>query len=189
MDLCYGTWVYTLLNDEIIEHCKEKYEVVEVYPRFRDTVEPVSIVLDIILNVLDLYHILPAEANSPEFVYDGCVIERIYGEALKDKDGKVTLMPLIRVPARIAADSDELKKSGFVERLILDDDGKPAKFGYIFSWPFGRALENEEKYKAAIDYWERDNCPTKAIFAKVEEYYQALKEKYDHISEIDDDNF
>ena len=189
LDLCYGTWVYTILNDEIIERYKEKNNIVERYPKFRDSIEPVSIVLAIILNVLDLDHILLVEANSPEFVYEDCIVERIYGEAIKDKNGNVTLMPLIRVPSRITADSDELKKSGFVDRLILDEDGKPAEFGYFFSWPFGKALSNEEKYKAAIDYWERDSCPTKAIFIRVAEYYQALKEKYDNFNQIDDDNF
>ena len=145
--------------------------------------------LDIILNVLGLDHILPVEANSPDFVYRDCIVERIYGEAIKDKNGSVTLMPLIRVPSRITADSEELRKSGFVDRLILDESGKPAEFGHIFSWPFAQALTNEEQYKAAIDYWERDSCPTKAIFTKVAEYYQALKEKYDNFNQIDDDNF
>ena len=82
-----------------------------------------------------------------------------------------------------------MKKSGILERMILDDDGKPLELGHIYNFNFAAGLNEPEKFTALVELWEREDNPAKKLFVRVQHYYDVLKDKYLHVDELDNDDF
>lgn len=98
-------------------------------------------------------------------------------------------MPLFHIPKRMLEDDELMKDTKFLERFVLDENNKPVELGHIYFFPFAEALTNPEQYPELIELWEKDGCPAKSIFNRVEHYYKTLQEKYAHVDEMDDDDF
>lgn len=185
----YSGWAYTMLDDEVISQYKEKYDIRERYPRFRNNVEPESAILSLILSLLNLEYSFAMEPEGPKFKYPQIVAESLYGELLRHDDAGTFVMPLFHIPKGVLEDEDVMKDTKFLERLVLDENKKPVELGHIYFFPFGEAISNPEQFPELIELWERDACPAKKIFNHVEHYYKTLQEKYAHVDEMDDDDF
>lgn len=187
----YDFWVYQIYNDRLIEDAKAKYNIHERYPMVRYENSPSSVILSLVLKVIGADLQFKTEKPGAELMYDDLICERLYGELLKggSGSGNTVIMPLMRVPEEFINDPDRFKDSKFNERLVLDGDGKPVEFGYIYAFKYESVLANPDKYSAMKAFWEKDTCPARKIFDDVAKYYQQLKVKYEHANELDDDDF
>lgn len=186
----YNVWTYILLDDEVIEQYKEKYNILEHYPRFRNNEEPESVILSLIISILHLDGSFAMEPTGSEFKYQNLMAESLFGELIHPHDDEGTVrMPLFHIPRRVLEDEEAMKKTRLFERIVLDENNKPVELGHIYVFPFTEGLENPEQYPALVELWEKDSCPAKKIFVKVEHYYQSLIDKYAHVNEMDDDDF
>jgi hypothetical protein len=82
-----------------------------------------------------------------------------------------------------------MEEHGINDKLVLDENGKPAELGCIYCFEFSCGLENPETCSALVELWEKDSCPAKKVFAHVQNYYEKLKEKFARNDELDDDDF
>ena len=185
----YGSWVYTLIDEAVIEQNRQKYNIMESYPRFRNIVEPSSVVLSLVSTVLGLDAEFELRISGKEYKYPQLVCDRLYGELFHKEDSRYIVAPFFRFPKEILKDEKALKKSGILERMILDDDGKPLELGHIYNWNFAAGLGEPEKFTALVELWEREDNPAKKLFVRVRHYYDVLKDKYSHVDELDDDDF
>ena len=185
----YDGWMYMLIDDDAMTRCKEEYKVVDYFPRFRNSAEPSSVVLSLVLNVLGLESDFEVKASGDDFKYPALVTERLYGEIFHHEKDEVIIAPFLKVPAEMLKDPEALKKSGMLDRMILDDAGNPIEFGHIYVFNFEAGLAETDKYPALVDLWEKDDMPAKKQFRRVQHYYEVLKDKYAHVDEMDDDDF
>lgn len=185
----YNGWMYTMLDDEVISQYKEKYDIRERYPRFRNNVEPESAILSLVLRLLNQEYSFAMEPEGPKFKYPQIVTESLYGELIRHDEAGSFVMPLFHIPKQMLEDEEVMKDTNFLQRLVLDENKKPVELGHIYFFPFGEALSNPELFPEVIELWERDACPAKKIFNHVEHYYKTLQEKYAHVDEMDDDDF
>lgn len=185
----FNSWSYVLLNEKTISKYREEYRINERYPKFGNACEPSNVVLAMIMKILDMEQVVTIGGAVEAFRYDDLIVERLYGEIIRRGTNQAIVMPLMHIPKDWFADEQVMKESGIVDRLIMGDDGKPAEMGYIFNFEFANALENEDKYPALVEYWEKESIPTRSLFSRIKSYYEALIDKYAHIDEMDDDNF
>ena len=152
---------------------------------------PSSIILSLVLKVIGADQQFKTEKPGTELMYDDLICERLYGELLRggSGSGNTVIMPLMRVPEEFVYDPEKFKELKLEERLVLDEDGKPVEFGYIYAFKYESVITDPDKYPAMKEFWEKDTCPARKIFDDVAKYYQKLKEKYEHANELDDDDF
>ena len=185
----YGSWVYTLIDEVVVEQNRQKYNIMEHYPRFRNIAEPSSVVLSLISTVLGLDAEFELRITGEEYKYPQIVCDRLYGELFHKEDSEYVIVPFFRFPREILKDEDAMKKSGILERMILDDDGKPLELGHVYNFNFEAGLGEPEKFATLVELWEKDDNPAQKLFVRVQHYYDVLKDKYLHADELDDDDF
>jgi hypothetical protein len=185
----YSDWIYTILDDDVVAKYSEKYNIRERYPRFRNGTETSSVILALILRIIGLEEHLVQEVSGDECKYPQFVIEKLYGEILHRDGTDVVLMPLYRIPKEFLKDEKTMEEHGINDKLVLDENGKPAELGCIYCFEFSCGLENPETCSALVELWEKDSCPAKKVFAHVQNYYEKLKEKFARNDELDDDDF
>lgn len=185
----YSDWVYTILDDDVVAKYREKYNIRERYPRFRNGADASSVVLSLVLEIIGQDESLVQELSGDEFKYPQLVIERLYGEILHRDETDVVLMPLYRIPEEFLKDEKTIEEAGLKDKLVLDEVGRPVELGHIYGFEFKLGLEAPESYSALVELWEKESCPARRIFAHVQHYYDVLKDKYAHVDEMDDDDF
>lgn len=185
----YGSWAYTLIDEDVIEQNRQKYNISENYSHFRNTAEPSSVVLSLISTVLGLDAEFELRISGEEYKYPQLVIDRLYGELSYRETSEYVIVPFFRFPKELLKDDAALKKSGILERMILDDDGKPLELGHVYNFNFAAGLIEPEKFAALVKLLESEDTPAKKLFVHVQHYYDVLKDKYLHADELDDDDF
>lgn len=187
----YDFWVYQIYRDDVIEDAKAKYNIHERYPMVRYENSPSSVILSLVLKVIGADLQFKTEKPGTDLMYDDLICERLYGELLRggSGSGNTVIMPLMRVPEEFVNDPERFKEAKLNERLVLDADGKPVEFGYIYAFKYESGLTEPDKHPAMKAFWEKDTCPARKIYDDVGKYYQQLKEKYEHANELDDDDF
>ena len=177
------------MDDDVVAKYREKYNIRERYPRFRNGADASSAVLSLILEIIGQDETLVQELSGDEFKYPQLVIERLYGEILHRNETDVVLMPLYRIPEEFLRDEKTIEEAGLKDKLVIDEDGRPVELGHIYGFEFKLGLEAPETYPALVELWEKESCPARRIFAHVQHYYDVLKDKYAHVDEMDDDDF
>ena len=185
----YDGWAYTMVDDEVIGQYKEKYAIREYYSRLNNNVEPESVILSLVLRLLNLEYSFPMEPDGPKFKHPQIVVDSLYGELIRLDESGTYAMPLFNIPKKMLENDEVMKGTKFLDRLVLDENKKPVELGHIYFFSFNEALSNPEQFPEVIELWERDTCPAKKIFNRVEHYYQTLKDKYAHVDQMDDDDF
>jgi hypothetical protein len=187
----YDFWVYQIYRDDVIEDAKAKYNIHERHGMIRYENSPSSVILSLILKVIGADLQFKTEKPGTDLMYDDLICERLYGELLRGGggSGNTVIMPLMRVPEEFVKDPEKFKESNLGERLVLDEDGNPVEFGYIYAFKYEFGLTEPDKYPEMKAFWEKDTCPARKIYDDVGKYYQQLKEKYEHANELDDDDF
>lgn len=187
----YDLWLYQIYNTDVLEEAKEKYNIHEHHALLRYDNYPSSAILSLVLKALNIEQQFKTDIPGPELMYEDLICERLYGELLKggSGSGNTVVMPLMRVPEEFINDPEKFKDFKLNERLLMDAEGKPIEFGYIYAFKFELVLANPEKYSAMKAFWEKDTCPARKIFDDVGTYYQLLKEKYENANTLDDDDF
>lgn len=185
----YNGWMYTMLDDDVINQYREKYDIREHYPRFRNNMEPESAILSLVLSLLKLDYSFDMSPEGTEFKYPQIIAESLYGELIRRDEAGTYVLPLFNLPRRLLEDEDVMKDTKFLERFLLDENKKPVELGHIYFLAFADAIANPEQYSAVIELWERDTCPARNIFNRVEHYYRTLQDKYARVNEMDDDDF
>lgn len=185
----FGASTYILLEDEVIERSKEKYNIGRRHPRFRNIAEPSSVILSLILSILGLDLECELQISGNEYKYPELVCDTFYGELLHGEGTEYTIVPFFRFPKDFLKDEEALKKSGILERMVLDDNGRPLELGHAYSFKFKYGIEEPEKYASLVNLWDDENISVKKVFARVKHYYEVLKDKHAHADELDDDDF
>lgn len=185
----FGAWTYILLDDDAIERSKEKYKIGKSHPRFRNTAEPSSVVLSLIMSVLGLEDEFELQLSGDKYKYPELVSDSFYGELFHRETMEYLIVPFFRFPKDILRDDEALKKSGILDRMVLGDDGMPLELGHAYNFKFASGIEEPEKYPELVELWDSDNTPAKKLFVRVQHYYEVLKDKYKRADELDDDDF
>lgn len=187
----YDFWIYQIYREDLIEDARAKYNIHERHGMIRYENSPSSVILSLVLKVIGADLQFKTEKPGTDLMYDDLICERLYGELLKGGggSGNTVIMPFMRVPEELINDPERFKDSKLAERLVLDADGKPVEFGYIYAFNYELAITEPDKYSAMKIFWEKETCPARNIYNRVAKYYQMLKEKYEHVNEMDDDNF
>ena len=178
-----------MIDEVVVEQNRQKYNIMEHYPRFRNIAEPSSVVLTLISTVLGLDAEFELRITGEEYKYPQIVCDRLYGELFHKEDSEYVIVPFFRFPKEILKDEDAMKKSGILERMILDDDGKPLELGHVYNFNFAAGLGEPEKFATLVELWEKGDNPAQKLFVRVQHYYDVLKDKYLHADELDDDDF
>jgi hypothetical protein len=187
----YDFWIYQIYREDVIEDARAKYNIHERHGMLHYENSPSSIILSLVLKVIGADQQFKTEKPGTELMYDDLICERLYGELLRggSGSGNTVIMPLMRVPEEFVNDPEKFKELKLEERLVLDEDGKPVEFGYIYAFKYESVITDPDKYPAMKEFWEKDTCPARKIYDDVAKYYQQLKEKYEHANELDDDDF
>jgi hypothetical protein len=186
----YDSWFYQSYNADVIEGVKEEYHAIERYPLSRYGVSPSSVILSLVLKINNLDNLFSLDAGD-DIQYKELIFERLYGELLGsglEKDDNI-IVPVVRLPKEVQNTAGTRRVTRLHRRLIMGKDGKPVEFGYIYNFKFELAITNPDKYSAMKALWENDECPARPIYTAVGQYYQMLKEKHLHATELDDDDF
>lgn len=72
---------------------------------------------------------------------------------------------------------------------IVDEDGKIVVFGYICRFPLQEAVTMPEQHNKILSIWMQKNSPPMEEFFEVKKLYDSFKAKYEHVDEMDDDDF
>lgn len=187
----YDFWIYQIYREDLIEDARAKYNIHERHGMILYENSPSSVILSLVLKVIGADLQFKTEKPGTDLMYDDLICERLYGELLKGGggSGNTVIMPLMRVPEELVNDPERFKEAKLDERLVLDANGKPVEFGYIYAFKYESVLTEPDKYPAINAFWEKDTCPARKIYDDVARYYQQLKEKYEHVDELDDDDF
>lgn len=180
----YDFWVYQIYREDLIEDAGAKYNIYKHrdMPHYGNS--PSSVILSLVLKVIGADLQFKTEKPGTDLMYDDLICEKLYGELLKggSGSGNTVIIPPMRVQERF-------EDAKLDECLVLDADGRPVEFGYIYAFKYEFGLTEPDKYPAMKAFWEKDTCPARKIYDAVGKYYQQLKEKYEHANELDDDDF
>ncbi len=204
----YGTWNYTILEDNVINAAKEKFAFFGPVRRYNG-VGMTSLVYAMILrNQRFSSHMSLSKQDYSElgdkFKYSDLMRDNLYAERVEvlrrglDPENEETenevemgvrMSTVMHIPNEIMNNPEAFRETGLADRLLLDEEGNPVVFGHTYSFDFALGIEAPEKYQAIVELWEKPTCPARKVFTRIEKYYNELKKKYEHAEEMDDDDF
>ena len=180
----YDEWRFAILNKEQLEEYNIDSESVLPIHRFGGRAVKSVIQLSI-MGLLSKRYSSPTDISSLSFDDDTFSPSLMVLIGDRDSDNHISLFPI----PKSREDSFAIARRHMQTSYIIDDDGKPVVFGYICTLGLEHMLRNKEKYAQVISIWEAEDCPTKAEFREVKQLYERFKKKYEHVDDMDDDDF
>lgn len=181
----YDYWEYTLVDKAVID----RYEPREKYPMYREYNSPSSEILSLILRVRKLQVGFRVDIGGAEVRYPDLIKGKLYGERVGDEKHKPPFIPLLQVPNEIANDPKAFEGTRLKDRIYYDDAGKPVEFGHVYFFDFQKTIDEPENYAEIINLWKKETFVARKNFNEVKKYYAELKDKFDNVDDIDDDDF
>lgn len=181
----YKMWTYTLINHEKVEKFKSNHEIIGLYRQ--NNCDTYSVVFDKILSILHQSSTISLDLKEEiDIKIEPCVT--LHGQYFEDEN-KLFVLPSVPIPDDIPDEKKSIIAESLSKRYLCDDKGNPIEFGYLCMFPFSIETMDDDNFSSIVALWDDKNCPAQKQFKNVKRYYEVLTTKYEHASELDDDDF
>lgn len=183
----FGSWIYTLFDDDIIEkHGLDKIKR-NYFPVVGDDCYTQSNILSLIFRLCNIWDGFEIKADLSKYRYSDLIIDNLYAQLDEDDDDETVHISYI--PGEIIERMVSKEGSQLAIQLAKDENDKPIAIGHVYNFKFSYGLEKPEKYKELVALFEGEKVAPKRIYNTVKKYYNNLKAKFANSNEIDDDDF